>query len=135
MNKIEVQIKIEPRCYQSDGIGFKNGKPHVYKTEEKREYQKAVYYLMRKELGRDFRKLRGNLIVRKLIYYISTKWEILWGSHCGQEPDLTDNLQKPLFDAIKDRLIEDDCKVVEMHNLKKVWSEIPGIDIWIEEIE
>lgn len=45
------------------------------------------------------------------------------------KPDITDNLNKLLFDAMSKTMIYDDARVCEVHNLKKVYSLTPCIEI------
>ena len=49
-------------------------------------------------------------------------------------PDLHDNLNKPLFDALQDHFYLDDKQVVKAH-LEKIYAVKPGISLTLNELE
>jgi Holliday junction resolvase RusA-like endonuclease len=51
------------------------------------------------------------------------------------KPDLTDNLMKGLFDAMKGIVFQDDSQVALICNVSKIYGKVPGIQILLDEIE
>nr|WP_315026037.1 RusA family crossover junction endodeoxyribonuclease [uncultured Chryseobacterium sp.] len=50
------------------------------------------------------------------------------------KPDLTDNLNKPLFDALQGIVYINDSQVVKMSNVSKIYGTVPRIEIEFEEL-
>jgi Holliday junction resolvase RusA-like endonuclease len=50
------------------------------------------------------------------------------------KPDLTDNLMKGLFDAMKGVVFADDSQVCVVKEISKIYSSTPGIDIRMREL-
>ena len=50
------------------------------------------------------------------------------------KPDLTDNLMKGLFDAMKGIVFNDDSQICQIESVIKVYSDTPMIDIELEEM-
>ena len=48
------------------------------------------------------------------------------------KPDLTDNLNKGLFDALQGILYHNDSQICEMQNVRKVYGETPRIILTVE---
>lgn len=86
----------------------------------------------------------GNVAVKKLHYVFSplksfTKKkmaEVKEGVmvYKNTKPDLSDNLNKMLFDAMQGIVYDNDSRVVSMDNVKKYYGLRPRIEIIIEEI-
>jgi Holliday junction resolvase RusA-like endonuclease len=143
VNKVEIIIdNLSIRSYQGDGhYTDENGKTRVYTPEEKLQYKKDIALkalqwvrLAAKKEGKPFRRLTGAIHVTKLIYTFPTKKKELWGTDNRNTPDLTDNLQKPLFDALEYHIIENDKDITRMDGLRKVWGQFWQIEIELEEI-
>lgn len=61
--------------------------------------------------------IKNGLLNPKFIIYKITK------------PDINDNLNKGLFDAMEGVVFLNDSQIVEMRNVRRIYGPIPGIDI------
>jgi Holliday junction resolvase RusA-like endonuclease len=84
----------------------------------------------------------GNpVIIRELVFYMpipqswsnKKKQEAIGQPHI-KKPDI-DNLVKGLFDSLNGIAWADDNQVYEMHNVKKIYGEEPGIEFGIDALE
>lgn len=71
---------------------------------------------------KSFTKKKMKMIEDGMLVYKDTK------------PDLSDNLNKMLFDAMQGIIYDNDSRVVSMDNVKKYYGTRPRIEIEIEEI-
>ena len=141
-NKIELYLNVRPRSFQRAGIArSKTGKPYVFKSPQKRAYQRELKILIIKEIrkqekdtGKRFVKLSGPVKITELTYYFNTKKLALWEQYRDIKPDLGDNLNKPLLDVLKDLVMGDDEDIVAIDGLSKRWAKNPSIHIVMEEV-
>jgi len=127
--------------------GGKNGKGFIHKYQKKEviENENNIKMTVVSQLPEGFQPFRNPVKVNKLHYiFPPTKGmrkrdiarieaqEIVYKS---TKPDLTDNLQKGLFDALEGIIFLNDSQICSINNLKKYYGFTPGIVLELEEIE
>lgn len=114
---------IRPRAKQSVNYTTKKGKRIFYKTQSVRHYEDSLLAIAMQ--NPPARMLHGMLRVYLSFYFRAPKPTI--GKTCPhtQKPDL-DNLIKPVLDALKGRIFDDDSSIVYLraekhwHNMRNV---------------
>ena len=146
---LDIEIPIDPTqlAFQSvrsktRNIGGKY-KTHYYQPAEKMEtkrYLKLLFAGYAKGLVDLHAQKNSEVIVNKLEYRfpmptsMPTKLQEIVKSGTqivrkNTKPDLMDNMNKLLFDAMSKVLFYDDGRVCEMNNMRKIYSVNPGITI------
>ena len=118
---------------------------HKYQKKEVVENENNIKLEVLSQLPEGFQPFRSPVKVNKLHYiFPPTKGmrkrdiarieahEIVYKS---TKPDLTDNLQKGLFDALEGIIFLNDSQICSINNLKKYYGFTPGIILELEEIE
>ena len=118
---------------------------HKYQKKEVVEKQEAIQWQVVNQLPDGFKPFTGGVRVTRLLYVFpplksfSKKQLILLKNgvriYKTTKPDLTDNLNKGLFDAMQGLVYINDSQVCEVENMVKCYGLQPRIEIELEEIE
>lgn len=124
----------------------KAGKMFVqhYQTNEIKQNERNLALDVKSQLPAGFSPYSGPLHVKKLLYvfppqknWTKTKLKQLESGavfYRDVKPDLTDNLNKPLFDALQGIVFLNDSQIVTMSNVSKIYGLVPRIEIEFEEL-
>ena len=136
MEKVSIQLEIRPTPHQSVRM-TRSG--HSYQPKKIVDYKNAIIEMVREQLPDHFSIIpKGTPIhITKLHYQfeIPKSWskkkkaEAYWMT---SRPDLHDNLNKALFDALEGIIWEADHNVVRLDNLQKYYGQTNQINIEIE---
>lgn len=134
--KINLEIPLRAVPHQSVRM-TRSG--HSYQPKRVVDYKDAVEEMVRSQLPDHFSIIpKGTPIAISKLHYqfeIPKSWskkkkaEAHWMT---SRPDLHDNLNKALFDALEGVVWEADQNVVSMNNLQKTYGEINNITIEIQ---
>jgi Holliday junction resolvase RusA-like endonuclease len=128
-------------------IKTKTGKSfiHTYQKKEVVENERSIKMIILEQLPPGFTPFSKGIKVMKLHYIfppISSlkrhEYKILIEGgifYKTTKPDLTDNLNKGLFDSMQGIVFMNDSQICEMNDVKKYYGLTPGILIEMEEIE
>jgi Holliday junction resolvase RusA-like endonuclease len=118
--------------------------PVSYQTKEVKDNERSIKMIINEQLPQDFKPFTKGVIVKKLHYVFpplkTASKQQLFLIDCGQiiykttKPDLTDNLQKGLFDAMEGIVFMNDSQVCSIYDLKKYYGYNPRIEIELEEL-
>jgi Holliday junction resolvase RusA-like endonuclease len=144
--QINLAFPVEPIPNQSVRASirydrYKKPYIHYHKPKNIVDYQKNIAWIAKSQLPCGFKLIDGPIIVEHLVYSFSplnsfTK-KMINSLQNGDvmykdtKPDVTDNLNKPFFDALEGILFKNDSRIVHINNLKKVYNLNPGIDLRI----
>lgn len=130
----------EPMASQSFKYTFTGKK---YKPKKTKDYENNIRGQIINNLPTGFEPIRGAVEIKNIVYVFPIlknfpKWKInLIKSgvevYKTTKPDLTDNLQKALIDAMKEILFTDDSIICKIGGMKKIYGFKPRIEIEIEE--
>ncbi len=124
----------------------KLGKSFVqtYQSTEVKENERSIKMIIKEQLPPGFIPLSKGIRINRLNYIFppisslrkAEKYLIDRGGivHKTTKPDLTDNLNKGLFDAMQGIVFLNDSQICEMNNVKKFYGPTPGIIIELEEL-
>ena len=146
--KINLVIPGIPQPKQSARFrAVKNGNKSFVKSYQKKEVkenERNIKYEIRSQLPVGFIPFQNGIKVNKLHYIFpplkgfskKKMQEIVDGAiiYKDTKPDLTDNLQKGLFDAMEGLVFLNDSQVCELNNVKKYYGFQPRIEIELEEV-
>jgi len=125
--KMNLEIPIRPTPHQS--VRFTKG-GFAYQPKKIIEYKSKIVEVVREQLPDDFCIIGGGTFIHitKLHYVFKypqsfSKKKRTELDYKPSRPDLHDNLNKALFDALEGLLFERDQDVVSMDNLKKYYGE------------
>lgn len=120
-------------------------KIHHHQTAKIKGNEKSIMLQARVQLPKGFKPFTGPIAITKLHYYFKPQkhWpkyklaELQAGKkfYKHTKPDLTDNLSKPVFDALQGLVFLNDSQVCKMDNVEKLYSNNPRIEIEFEELE
>ncbi|WNI34675.1 RusA family crossover junction endodeoxyribonuclease [Chryseobacterium sp. SG20098] len=122
----------------------KNGKAYVqhYQTADVKRNEKNIAFDVKSQLPAGFIPFSGAIHVKKLLYVFAPQknWpkyklnELKQGKvfYKDVKPDLTDNLNKPLFDALQGIVYLNDSQICKISNVEKIYGEVPRIEIEFE---
>ena len=127
-NLITFEFMRTPMPKQSARFVKENGKTKVYQPKTIKDYERNILIEALQQKPRGFKPLEG-AIGASVIYYFSlpvrlrTKKNInrLKAGECIYKitkPDLSDNLNKPLFDALEPKIIKHDAQICSFSALK-----------------
>lgn len=127
MNELELKLNLMPQPHQSFRFA-RNGRR--YKPKKIVDYQNYIQRLVEEQLPEDWVIIpAGTEIVVEYVHYSYAYLK----SHSKKlrkttfpkvtKPDLQDNLNKPLFDALEGLVYEQDQNIVEVKSMKKFYSE------------
>lgn len=138
-------VRMAP-VYNKDGepVTFKNKKTgknqvllHKHQSQKVKENEASLQKQIREQLPEGFKPTEKPVIVRDLIYCFppisnlnkQQKQIISDGGMIYKYtiPDLTDNLNKGLFDAMAGLVYLNDSRIISVKNARKVYGSYPGI--------
>ncbi|MCP4336620.1 MAG: RusA family crossover junction endodeoxyribonuclease [Mycoplasma sp.] len=131
-----LKIKGKPKPKQS----VRGGKGFFYKDPKIKEKEEDIKRQIKEQLPKDFEIITEAIKINRLTYIFpipKTNKKIQKAINEGKTvyrpkvPDLTDNLNKMLFDSMED-VFENDKQIVMMNNVIKIYGEEPGIILDLE---
>lgn len=144
MIKLNLFIPGEPRPKQSARfrqIKTKSGKTftHSYQTAEVKNEERSIKMIIYEQLPKDFVLHKGPIVIVSLEYlFVPPKSLRVWEKNLLSQgyvlpkitkPDLTDNLNKGLFDALEGIVFANDSQVCQLDDVKKGYSNLPSTKI------
>lgn len=106
--------------------------------------EQTVKAVVISQLPDGFKPFQGPIIVKSIVYtfpplkgFSRAKMRSLEARnriYKTTKPDLSDNLNKGLFDALEGVVYMNDSQICEIRNIRKVYGLCPGIEIEIEEV-
>ena len=125
--EIKLEIELKPTPHQS--VRFtKSG--FTYQPKKIVEYKTKIIEIVREQLSDDFSIIEAGTFIHitKLHYVFKypqsfSKKKRTELDYKPSRPDLHDNLNKALFDALEGLVFERDQDVVSMDNLKKYYGD------------
>jgi Holliday junction resolvase RusA-like endonuclease len=129
---------------RSKVIQGKNGKPFVmhYQSNEVKQEESNIQTQVLNQLPIEFRPITITIAITKLHYIFPipasfNKKQIAFIEsggiiYKGTKPDLTDNLNKGLFDALQGIVFINDSLIVSIDNVKKYYGFIPQTILELE---
>lgn len=134
MIKLDLHIKAVP--HQSVRVtrrGF------TYQPKKIKDYKQTIQAMVREQLPSHFSVIgAGTPIAIKKLHYIfeypksMSKTKRLHTRYKVTKPDLHDNLNKALFDALEGIVWERDQNIVRMNDVEKIYGETNRIVIEVE---
>jgi len=119
----------------------KDGKQMTMSYQPKHivEGEKNIKYDIKSQLPESFTPFTGEVFIEKLIYYFPPTKALEKRVARNPErtfykttkPDLTDNLNKALFDAMQGIVYLNDSQICSLNNVSKVYDFKPRIEIVI----
>lgn len=125
-------------------VKTKTGKNFVqhYQTKEVKQNERNLAYDVKSQLPSDFVPFSGAIHVKKILYVFPPQkgWpkykmkELEAGKvfYKQEKPDLTDNLNKPLFDALQGIVFLNDSLICKISNVEKIYGLVPRIELELE---
>lgn len=154
MDKIHLNFDIEPRAKQSarfrahQRTAVENGKlitrPAIASFKEKsvKSYEQAIALMAKAQMKNT--PLMSGAIHATVLYYFRHPKKIPRSMHqkmfAGErvykitKPDLTDNLQKGLFDSLEGIAFTNDSQVAKM-TVEKLYSHTPRIEVTLRRLD
>lgn len=142
MNKLRFEITGEPRPKQSARFYHTGAFIRSYQKQSVKNEESNVKMQVISQLPADFKIIRGPIRVTRLHYVFapikSLKKSEMKAIEAGElvykatKPDLTDNLNKGVFDALQGIIYANDSQVISMDDVKKIYGHRPRIDIELE---
>lgn len=115
-------------------------KIHQYQNKSDVDNQNYIAWCIKGSLPFGWELWTGPVIVRKLLYIFYPPKNLLKKVEAGdfihvdKKPDLTDNLNKMLFDAMNNIVYVDDKQIVEMHEVMKFYDLEPKTVLTLEHL-
>jgi Holliday junction resolvase RusA-like endonuclease len=125
-------------------VKTKTGKSFVqhYQTKEVKQNEQNLAFDVKSQLPPDFVPFSGAVHVKKILYVFPPQkgWpkyklqELEQGKifYKQEKPDLTDNLNKPLFDALQGIVFLNDSLICKISNVEKIYGLVPRIELELE---
>jgi len=116
-------------------------KIHQYQKKKDVDNQNYLAWCIKGQLPFGWKLWDGPIIVRELqyVFYPPKKYlnEVKKGEfiYVNTKPDLTDNLNKMLFDAMNNIVYVDDKQIVEMHDVVKYYGLEPKTILILEHVK
>jgi len=139
MIKLNLTIIGEPKPKQSARFYHTGKFIKSYQTQAVKQAESNVKMQALSQLPENFKISTGPILVTKLHYVFapikSLKKHQLAAMDQGEiiykhtKPDLTDNLNKGVFDALQGVIYANDSQIVAMDNVKKLYGNRPRIEI------
>ncbi|WP_185269446.1 RusA family crossover junction endodeoxyribonuclease [Chryseobacterium bernardetii] len=129
---------------RSAGVKTVSGKIKIrhFQPDKVKRNERNIAFDVKSQLPNGFKPYVGPIAVKRLLYvfppqknWTKTKLQQLEeGSvfYRDVKPDLTDNLNKPLFDALQGIVYLNDSQVVKMNDVSKIYGLVPRIEIEFE---
>jgi len=137
IRKLSLVIPGEPMTKQSTRIFYNKhtGRIGTYTDMETRTGQNSIRTNVMAQLPSGFQVWTGPIIVTRLWYVFpytqksrtSQLFKLKHQEHAWKHtrPDLTDNLNKGLFDALEDLVYDNDSRIVCMMDVRKIYGPEP----------
>lgn len=116
-----------------------------YQSKEVKEAEKNIRSIVITQLPSGFLPFSKGVVITKLHYSFpplkSFSKKSLARIESGEgivkttKPDLTDNLNKGVFDALQGLVFINDSQICGLNNCKKFYSNSPGISLVMEELD
>lgn len=146
MKILKYEILGEPKPKQSSRMAVVNGKVRSFKSKTVKEAENNIInQIIPQHVNQYDGVITDPIRVRRLKYVFaplksfSMKKMILLNEgielYKRTKPDLTDNLNKPLFDAMESIVYANDSQIVEITESKKVYGIKPRIEIELEIVD
>jgi Holliday junction resolvase RusA-like endonuclease len=142
---MKITILGEPLAKQSAKFRRRGKFVQSYQPEKVVNNERNIRYQVIEQLPKGFIPFQNPIVVKKLHYVFpllkNMRKKDLKAIHSGEfvykftKPDLTDNLNKSLFDAMEGIVFVNDSLIVSMDNVKKYYGLQPRIELEIEELE
>ena len=119
--------------------GKKRYKLHKYQEQEKINDEAYVKWTITGQLPFGFKLFTGPIFVTKLHHIFYPPKNLVKRVEDGEliykatRPDLSDNLNKLIFDSMQMIVFKDDSQIVSMNDIKKYYGLAPQINIELEE--
>lgn len=134
----------EPKAKQSAKFAKRGKFIKSYQPKRVVNAEANIKMQILEQLPKDFELFTGNVVVDKLYYVFSPlksftkkKLELIESGKKvfkNTKPDLSDNLNKMLFDAMQGIVYDNDSRVVGMNKVMKFYGNRPRIEIEIREL-
>lgn len=140
--KLNFEITGEPRPKQSARFYHTGKFIKSYQTQTVKNEESNVKMQVIAQLPADFAITQNAIRVTKLHYVFSPlktmRKRDLRAIEAGElvykttKPDLTDNLNKGVFDALQGIIYVNDSQIISMDNVKKIYGLRPRVEIELE---
>jgi Holliday junction resolvase RusA-like endonuclease len=127
------------------GDKIKVGFVSHYQTTKVKDTERNIRSIVINQLPKGFKPFAKGINITKLHYSFpplkSFSKKILARINSGEEinkttkPDLTDNLNKGVFDALQGLVFINDSQICGLDNCKKFYSNMPGVSLVMEEVQ
>lgn len=147
--KLELKILGIPQPKQSVRSAGKitnTGKVKIrhFQPEKVKQNERNIAFDVKSQLPKGFKPFAGPISVKRLLYvfppqknWTKTKLQQLEEGtvfYRDVKPDLTDNLNKPLFDSMQGVVFMNDSQIVKMNDVSKIYGLVPRIEIEFEKL-
>lgn len=140
--KLHFEIIGEPRPKQSARFYHTGKFIKSYQTQKVKNEESNVKMQVIAQLPAGFAITRNAIRVTKLHYVFlppkSMRKSVLKAIQAGElvykatRPDLTDNLNKGVFDALQGIIYANDSQIISLDNVKKIYGLRPRVEIELE---
>jgi len=140
--KLHFEITGEPRPKQSARFYHTGKFIKSYQTQTVKNEESNVKMQVIAQLPAGFAIAQGPIMVTKLHYVFSppkkTTKRDMKAIEAGElvykatKPDLTDNLNKGVFDALQGIIYTNDSQIISLDNVKKIYGLRPRVEIELE---
>lgn len=146
---IKLKILGEPKAKQSVKMANRKDKTgnafiHKYQPRKVVEHERNLSFDIKSQIPAGFIPFEGPVRINKLFYIFAPikslkkfQHEAINGGkivYKQSRPDLSDNLNKSVFDCMTGIVYKDDSQIVSMNNVKKFYGVVPRIEIELEEL-
>lgn len=117
MTHIELTLPVPPSVNKLWRTGYKNGAPHVFLSDEARQYKRVVNLL-----SKHIEPLTKNVILQITVYRPMDRGDL-------------DNYLKSMLDGLQGNLYENDKQIAEIHAYKRIDRKNPRVELlaWEED--
>ena len=144
---LELKILGVPQPKQSvrsAGVLTPSGKIMIrhFQPDKVKRNERNIAFDVKSQLPKGFKPYSGPIAIKRLLYvfppqknWTKTKLKQLEEGavfYRDVKPDLTDNLNKPLFDAMQGVVFMNDSQIVKMNDVSKIYGLVPRIEIEFE---
>ncbi len=132
---------IEPKAKQSARFYVKKGHVKSYQTSDVKAYERAIEFMAKIQLPKGFQITASPIKIESMTFAFKAPKSLKKADRQiienggfifkSTKPDLTDNLMKPIFDALEKIIYKGDQQIYSMNNITKVWRKKAGISLII----
>lgn len=115
-----------------------------FQPEKIKQNERNIAFYVKSQLPKGFRPFDGPIAVKRLLYvfppqknWSKTKLKQMEEGtvfYRDVKPDLMDNLNKPLFDALEGIVYTNDARIVKADGMLKIYGFVPRIEIEFEKL-